>query len=307
MRALLVVNPYATTTRPSDRDHATEVLKEVFEIEVAHTRRREHAISLAREAALDGVEAVIALGGDGTLNEVVNGLLSAEAEEATPALGVIPGGATNVFARALGIPTRTREAAARAAEAGREKRYREVTLGRLNGRWFTFCAGLGIDAEVIHRVEQARRQGSKASPGLYLRSAVQQCLWGTDRSTPGFTLASPGQEPVPLFAAMIQNTVPWTYLGPHSVNLCPEASFEEGLELMGVRSLSLATSFRTAWRMLAPYTVPGGDQIYRLHNAREVTFQMQRPVAVQVDGDYCGEVERATLSVSPRGLRVLVP
>ena len=180
MRALLVCNPKATTTSERVRDVLVRALRSETELDVAYTRRRGHGISLAREARKNGVDVVVALGGDGTVNEVVNGLLADGTGPDVPALAVVCGGSTNVFARALGLPTDWAEgtagdpggAARRAYPRDRpgQDHQHSATPALDEDRYFTFCAGYGLDAEVIHRVERARRRGRKSTPLLYLQS-----------------------------------------------------------------------------------------------------------------------------------------
>src|SRR5205814_6081853 len=160
MRALLLVNPKATTTTERGRDVLVRALRSEVDLAVAYTRRRGHATALARDAARDGLDLVVTLGGDGTVNEAVNGLMAeGEYAEDRPALAVVPGGSTNVFARALGLPGDWAEGTGVILEALREGRTRTIGLGRADDRYFTFCAGVGLDAEVVHRVERARLRG----------------------------------------------------------------------------------------------------------------------------------------------------
>src|SRR5690554_5514950 len=149
MRALLVVNHRATTTSRRSRDVLLHALRSEADVEIAYTRRRGHGMALARAAATRGAGLVVALGGDGTVNEVVNGLMAVGASAADrPSLAVVPGGSTNVFARALGLPSDWAEATGVILEALRESRRRVIGLGRADERYFTFCAGLGVDAAV---------------------------------------------------------------------------------------------------------------------------------------------------------------
>ena len=104
MRAVLIVNPNATSTTPAGRDLLAHALESRVKLTVAHTDHRGHAIEIARDAARDGIDVLIIHGGDGTVNEVVNGILGEVGVDGTaPAVGVVPGGSANVFARALGI------------------------------------------------------------------------------------------------------------------------------------------------------------------------------------------------------------
>ncbi len=302
-----MVNPNATTTNARSRDVLARALRSEVELEVEHTRRRGHAAELAKRAARDGFGVVVALGGDGTVNEVVNGLLADGIGEKVPALAVVPGGSTNVFARSVGLPREPIEATAVLLEALREGRTRTIGLGRADERWFTFCAGLGLDAEVIRRVERARTRGKTATKYLYLRSTVTQYLGGTDRSEPLVTLKQPGGAPVEqLSMVIVQNTSPWTYLGSRAVNPNPDASFETGLDLMALRALHLPSTLRTATQILSARPDPRGRRVLRLHDLEEFTLNAERPLAVQVDGDYIGERDTMVFRSEPDALRVVV-
>lgn len=276
-------------------------------MEVAETRRRGHAAELAHRAVDRGVELVVALGGDGTVNEVVNGLLASAAPEAVPALAVVPGGSTNVFARAVGVPREPVEATAAILEALRDRRFREVGLGRAGDRWFTFCAGFGLDAEIVRRVERARTRGRTATRGLYLRSTVAQYFSGTDRSQPLITLRrANGAQVEGLSMAVVQNTSPWTYLGDREINPSPEASFDTGLDLFAMRALRLPSTLRTAGQLLGNRAGPHGRRVYRLHDQQALTLVSERPLAMQVDGDYLGEYDEVVLTSHPQALRVVI-
>src|SRR3954449_4497338 len=181
MRALLVVNPNATTTTERSRDVLARALRGEGDRELGYPQHRGHAAELAREATLSGLDVVVTLGGDGTVNEVVNGLLTKGPGAAVPALAVVPGGSTNVFARALGLPRDWAEGTGVILEALREGRTRTIGLGLADDRYFTFCAGFGLDAETIRRVERYRTQGRTATKGLFVASAVSQYVLGTDR------------------------------------------------------------------------------------------------------------------------------
>jgi diacylglycerol kinase family enzyme len=307
MRALLVVNPNATTTNARSRDVLARALRTEVDLEVAHTRRRGHAADLARKASAEGFGVVVALGGDGTVNEVVNGLLADGPSETVPALAVVPGGSTNVFARAVGLPRDPIEATGVLLEALREKRTRSVGLGRADGRWFTFCAGLGLDAEVVRRVERARARGKTATKYLYLRSTVTQYFGGTDRSAPLITLKRHGADEVEqLSMVIVQNTAPWTYFGNRAVNACPDASFDTGLDVMAMRALHLPSTLRTAAQIVSARPDPHGRRVFGLHDLEEFTLSAERPLAVQLDGDYIGERDTIVFRSEPNALRVVV-
>lgn len=307
MRAVLVVNPKATTTTERGRDVLVRALGSEVDLAVEYTRRRGHAAEIATRAAEERVEVVVTLGGDGTVNEVVNGLLAGgrTADEA-PALAVVPGGSTNVFARALGLPRDWAEGTGVILEALRDKRYRRIGLGTADGRFFTFCAGLGLDAAVIRRVERARVKGSTATPALYLKSLLAQFLVGSDRSHPMVTLERAGEsQKTNLAMAIVQNTAPWTYIGGRAVNPNPKASFDRGLDVMGLHALTTPATVRTAGQLLFSGEGPHGKQVVTLHDLGEFTLKSERPQPFQLDGDYVGERESVKFAAIPGALKVL--
>ena len=315
MRAVLVVNPKATTTSVRSRDVLVRALGSELDLTVEYTRRRGHAVALARAAAERGVDLVVTLGGDGTVNEVVNGLMTAgpatagggrPLAERLPALAPVPGGSTNVFARALGLPKEWAEGAGVILEGLRLGRSRTVGLGRADDRYFTFCAGFGLDAAVISRVERARRRGVVSTPGLYLRSTVRQYFLGTDRRRPTIALERPG-EPAEgeLATVIIQNTAPWTYLGDREVNPNPEASFDLGLDVLALRRLRVPSTTRTITQILSRRPDPHGRQVVRLHDVDEFTLISERPQAFQLDGDYLGERDKVRFTSVTAALRVI--
>lgn len=306
MRALLVVNPKATTTSERGRDVLVRALRTEFDLTVQHTKRRGHGTALAREAAETGADVVVTLGGDGTVNEVVNGLMAAPSLAERPALAVVPGGSTNVFARALGLPKGWAEGTSVILEALLSGRHRTIGLGRADDRYFTFCAGLGLDASVVRRVEQARLRGRTSTPALYLRSAVNQYFLGVNRRNPAITLERPG-EPAEgsLATVIIQNTAPWTYLGDRAINPNPEASFDLGLDVMALRELHLPSTARTVTQIFSSKPDPRGRQVVRLHDVDEFTLLATRPQPFQLDGDYLGEREKVRFTSVPEALRVI--
>jgi diacylglycerol kinase family enzyme len=323
MRALLVVNPKATTTTERSRDVLVRALQSQVDLRVEYTRRRGHAVDLAREAAEVGVDVVVTLGGDGTVNEAVNGLMSAlpatlptgagsaggtrrTPAERLPALAVVPGGSTNVFARAVGLPKDWIDAAGAILDGMRVGRFRTINLGLADDRYFTFCAGFGLDAAVIRRVEQARKRGRVSTPGLYLRSTLGEYFLATDRRHPSISLERPGEPAVDALATVIiQNAAPWTYLGDRAVNPNPEASFDLGLDLLAVRQLHVPSTTRTVTQILSRRPDPRGRQVLRLHDVDEFTLLGSRPEAFQLDGDYLGEREKVRFTSVPGALRVI--
>ena len=312
MRAILIVNPNATTTTPRTRDIIIRALSSAIELQVFDTTHRLHATDLARQARRDGLDAVITLGGDGTVNEAVNGLLSDGVAAGTPMLGTIPGGSANVFARSLGLSEDPVDATAEIIEALAEGRRRTIGLGlaEYNGRmrYFMCNAGLGIDAEIIEEMERQRASGASATPARYVGTALTQFFTKTERREPALTIERPGVEPVPgVFLAIIQNSSPWTYLGPIAVDPCPRASFDAGLDLFAPRSLGVLQTVNYVQRMLlrqrSKYPFGG---VLTLHDQSGLTITATRPISLQIDGEAAGSVLELTVTSSPRALTVLV-
>jgi diacylglycerol kinase family enzyme len=310
VRALLVVNPNASSTSPRTREVITSALGSQVDLTVTTTRARGHAQELAAHAVASGLDIVAVLGGDGTVNEVVNGLLGDDHRpdpDARPVLGIVPGGNANVMARALGLPNDPVEATGALMDAIRSRRSRTVGLGLAGDRWFTFNAGLGLDAEVIAGVERARSPRRGATSALYLRQALTQFLRDTDRSSPALTLRrSDGSSASGLFLAIVQNTAPWTYLGPRELHPNPEASFDSGLDLFALTSLDVVPTLRSVQQILAGKGGPRGKEVVRLHDEAELVLTASRPTALQVDGDHVGSTTDLVLRSVPNALRVLV-
>jgi diacylglycerol kinase family enzyme len=304
MRALLVVNPKATTTSERGRDLLVRALRSEVDLTVEFTHRRGHASDLAHQAVTDRMDVVVTLGGDGTVNEVVNGMLRDGRARKIPALAVVPGGSTNVFARALGLPRDWTEGTGAILDALHRGQTRTIGLGRADGRYFTFCAGFGLDAEVVRRVERARLRGRVSTPALYMRNTFAQFM-ATDRRTGGIILERPGEDPIEgLAMVVIQNTSPWTFIGGRAVNACPAASFDTGLDLMAMTALRTTSTTGAVLQLLMSSPNPHGRHMLTLHDMAEFTLRASRPMAFQVDGDYLGEKEKVTFSSVPAALRV---
>ena len=318
MPALLIVNPHATATTHLRRDVITHALASQMDLEVVETRYRGHAGTLARKAASDGFQLILTLGGDGTVNEAVNGLLCGRPPGTDPAFAPVPGGNANVFTRALGLPADPIDATGRILESLRAGQDRRVGLGCAStreadpdaparDRYFTFNAGMGLDAEVVRVIEGLRARGQAVTPGLYLRSALRQFYGVTDRRHPALTLEREGMSPIgPLFLGIISNTSPWTYLGPRPVNPSPGAGFDTGLDIFALRRMRTIGTLNALRQMFAQRTEPlRGRDVVSLHDQPAFTLGSARPAALQVDGEYVGEHESVTFRAVPSALRVI--
>jgi diacylglycerol kinase family enzyme len=313
VRGLLIVNPQATTTTGNSADLAIRSLAGLVDLDVEHTRYRGHARELA--AAARG-ELVIVLGGDGAVNEAVNGIMaqppgqapgSAPERAEAPLLAVIPGGGGNVLAQALGLPANAAAAIARIRQVIKEGQYRTIGLGLAGDRYFTFSAGLGMDAEVVREVERLRASGHRESPALFLRTMVRQYRSGTDRRTPALTLERDGQPSIPdLFMTAITNRSPWTYLHGRAVLPVPNPDFNSGLDVFALRKVRATTIVSAVGQMLLfRRRSPRGRHTLTVTGLESLTIRSVRPIAFQVDGDYLGETEAVKFQFVPHALRVV--
>ena len=310
---MLIANPKATSTSRRARELLMRAFTGDIDLVLAETGHRGHATELARRAAVDGYDVVITLGGDGTVNEAVNGLLADGPSADLPALAVLPSGSTNVFARTLGLPSDPIGATRTVLDALRAGRYRTIGLGTASHpggteRYFTFCAGVGLDAEVVREVERRRAAGTKAYNSLYARTAFRLFFSGTDRQRPALTLEQPGRPPITgLFIAFISNTSPWTFMGPLPVNASPKANFSRGLDVFGSRSLDAGPTLASLAQMFVARTRPvQGRHVVNVHDAAEVTVRAERPMAFQLDGDYLGEQASVTFRSVPKAIRIVI-
>ena len=315
MRALLIVNPYATTTTAVRREVITHALASELDLDVVQTRYRGHAAHVAEGAAREGLGLVLTLGGDGTVNEAVNGMLRAcppagapgASGAPAPLLAALPGGSANVFTRALGLPADPVDATGQILGSLPAGRTRTIGLGLAGRRYFCFNAGLGLDAEVVRVVEGLRARGRAASAALYVRTTVRQFTTVTDRRAPALTLERDGEPSMDgLFLGIVSNTSPWTYLGQRPVRASPRAGFDTGLDLFALRKLSTLGTLNTVRQMIGREGGPSGRHVVRLHDQPALTFRTDRPMALQVDGEYVGEREHVILRSIPNALRVLV-
>jgi diacylglycerol kinase family enzyme len=304
MRVLLLVNSSASSVTARGRVVIQKALSADHDVTLAETSRRGHAARLARGAANEGVEAVVVLGGDGTLNEAANGLAGTDC-----ALAPLPGGSTNVFARTIGLPNDPIEATGALLDAMARGSIHPVGLGSVNGRYFLFHVGLGFDAAVVAQVE--RRAGLKRYAGhpLFIWCAFTTWFRHYDKSRPRFAVHhADGSVVDDGYFGICLNTNPYTYLGNRPLNLCPAAGLDTGLAMVTLRSLAFARILQAAGVALA-----GRGGLGRLRHVDErthlgkLTVTGYGPFPYQVDGDYLGEVESLEFRHEPEVLRLVLP
>ena len=286
-----------------------------LDLQTAQTRYRGHAGELAAASAAQGYDIVATFGGDGTINEVVNGLMNApvpagmDGGEANPrpALAPIPGGGANVFARTLGLPQDPAGAVQRILTVVEAGTRRTIGLGLAGDRYFTFSAGLGVDAEVVADMERRRANGGHSSTLRYMLITLRRYYTATDRRRPALTLHAPGQAPVTgLFMGVVTNSSPWTYVGSHPVLPAPHTDFNSGLDLFALRRLRTLTTLAALNHMMhTNEELPSGRDVVSAAALNELTFQADRPIAFHIDGEYLGETEAVAFRFVPDALCVV--
>ncbi len=315
MRALLIVNPNATSTTPAARDLLAHALSSRVRVTVAHTTHRDHAAELAREAREDGVGLVIVHGGDGTVNEVINGLLGVPLPTsmrsvtigAIPALAVVPGGSANVFARSLGIEPDPVAATNQLIELLASRSRRTIGLAHCDNRWFTFNAGLGLDADVCRAIDASRKDGRPVSATRYVRSAVRE-FFRHKRHEPMLTVEVPDREPITgVHYAFVSNSSPWTYLDTRPVHTNPGTTFDTGLGLFAMRTTKVVPSLLVSRQILSAGAEPKSRNLFRIDDVPRIKITSTEPIGLQMDGDYLGERTEAEFFATPSALEVIAP
>ena len=312
MRAVLIVNPNATSTTPATRDLLAHALESRVKLTVIHTDHRGHAVEIGRDAAAGGVDVLIVHGGDGTVNEVVNGILEVGGPVAgSPAVGVVPGGSANVFARALGISPDPIEATNQLVDLlsayRRRKTWRRIGLMDCGERWAVFTAGMGVDGDVVAAVEAQRAKGRKVTASRYIRVAVREML-SSARKDPLLTLHMPGREPVEgVHFAFVSNSSPWTYANQRPVWTNPTTTFETGLGVFAITSMNVWANLGLVRKMLARRPRIDARHLIRDDDLSQLTVTSSTPVACQIDGDYVGLRETMTFTAVPDALAVVAP
>lgn len=302
-RMLIIVNPYATTVSDRLRHLVVYALQGGFEVDAVDTEARGHATELCREAAHEGYDVVVAFGGDGTVNEAANGLLGSP----TP-LTCLPGGSANVFAKMLGIPGELIDATEHLLGMAEDWRPRKVDLGMVNGRYFTFSSGLGVDASVVERVD--------SNPHLKARLGAYYFTWAAISTftkryllRPPRLVARAGEETLEGVTAIVQNGSPFTYFQNRPIEVAEGASLDSGA-LAGCvlhRATPIDMPF-LAWRAFSGRArLARHRHVSSLSEFTELTVETAdgRPLPLQVDGDYLGEVSQARYSILPRALNVV--
>ena len=296
--AVLIVNPNAGRVARTERDEVVAALRSRFEIDAYSTTARDTGIEIAAQAAEAGASLVIAYGGDGHVNEVVNGI----AGSAT-ALGIIPGGTMDVFARALGIPMDPFSAVTYVHDrVGTEPR--SINLGVMDERYFTFSAGCGFDAEAAERVERYVPQKRHFGQLFFYWSAFR-VLAGTYRHrSPTMTMKGDFGE-VDVSMAIASNTGPYAYIGKRSIRIAPEVRLDRGIDIFALRTMRIEALPAYAWRCLVSGDLVHHRDAFYENDLEWFEIRSEKPFSRHVDGEPLSAGRSARFSVARDALRVL--
>jgi diacylglycerol kinase family enzyme len=306
---LIIVNPYATTVSDRLKNLVVYALQGRYDVEAVSTEAQHHAIEIGREAREGGYDVVVAFGGDGTLNEVANGLAGTEVP-----VTVLPGGSTNVVCRTLGIPNDVVDATEHLLGLADDFRPRKIDLGTANGRHFVFACGCGLDATAARRVDSHPRMKARGGRwyytwaavsgfyGSYLRDPVRMRVEADGHSDEGVT-------------AIAQNSDPFTYFGSQPLRVCENAALDNGTlsiavlrraaqrDMPTIAARVLSTSLRTpGHRQIAHHD---GITACRIESVSEHPDGRVRRFPVQVDGDFIGDHGELELGIRPAALTVV--
>jgi diacylglycerol kinase family enzyme len=308
-RMLIIVNPYATTVSDRLKNLVVYALQGRFEVETIETEAQNHATEIGREVRDHGYDVVVAFGGDGTLNEVANGLAGTDVP-----VSVLPGGSTNVVCRTLGIPNDVVDATEHLLTLVDEWQPRRIDLGRVNDRRFVFSCGAGIDATVVKRVDAHPRMKSMAGPYYFTWAAVS-AFYRSYLVSPVRIRAEADGEEVEGVTALCQNSDPFTYFASRPVRVCEGVAIDDGRLALGVLKRAAQRDMPTLISRVFSEKRPAarhrqiehfsGITGARIASVSETKDGILRPFPVQVDGDYIGERTAIQLAVDPGALTVV--
>jgi diacylglycerol kinase family enzyme len=308
-RMLLIVNPYATTVSDRLKNLVVYALQGRYEVETVTTEAQNHATEIGREVRDHGYDVVVGFGGDGTLNEIANGLAGTDVP-----VSVLPGGSTNVVCRTLGIPNDVVDATEHLLALVDEWAPRRIDLGAADGRHFVFSCGVGIDATVVKRVDAHPRLKSRAGPYYYSWAAIS-AFYRQYMLKPVKLRVEIDGKTTDGITALAQNSDPFTYFASRPVRVCEGVEIDDGTLSVGVLRRATQRDMPTLIPRLFGEKRPAARHRQIVHfedvtaasiaSASQTKDGTTRPFPVQVDGDYIGERTHMDLSVEPGALSII--
>jgi diacylglycerol kinase family enzyme len=306
---LIIVNPYATTVSNRLKNLVVYALQGRYDVEAVSTEAQRHAIEIGREAREGGYDIVVAFGGDGTLNEVANGLSGTDVP-----VSVLPGGSTNVVCRTLGIPNDVVDATEHLLGLADDFRPRKIDLGIANGRQFVFACGAGLDATAANRVDSHPRMKARGGRWYYTWAAVSGFYRSYLRDPVRMQL-DVGNDSVQGVTAIAQNSDPFTYFGNQPLRVCENVTLDDGtLSVAMLRRAAQRDVPMIATRVLASgLRTSGHRQIDHFDGVTEFRIEsishdrdgLIRPFPIQVDGDYIGDHGELDVGIRPGALTIV--
>lgn len=302
-RLLLIANPSASAFTGGMHRRVVNELETAFEVVPAWPSGPDGARQLAAEAAFDGFDVVVAMGGDGVVHHVTNGIARTRT-----ALGIVPVGTTNVVARIVGLPTKPAKAAQTLVTA--EVSEMEVahlatdSLGGARSEFAVFAAGIGYDAEMVHIAEQ--RPASKYYFGSihYARSAATALLSRLRTRAPNLRVDCDGER-VDAVSVMVQVHDPFTYFGRMPLRLSPSAG--PGLTVLAIESLALPRALSVLARASSGRDLTRIPGMHVWHDPTKLVIEAEPRSRFQADGELLGSADWLEVTLVPDGLRVLTP
>ena len=303
-RMLLIVNPFATTVSGRLKNLVVYALRGRYDIEAVETQHPNHATVLTREAVGEGFDLVVSFGGDGTLNEAANGLAGT-----TLPISILPGGSTNVVCRMLGIPTDVVDATEHLLQLADDLAPRLIDMGKVNGRYFLFSSGVGIDADVTRWVDDHPRLKARGGDATFTYAALTS-YFRDYRGKPPMLEVQVGNQRVAGLSAIVQNSDPYTYFRKTPLRVCEDISLSDG-------TISLTAMRRANFLADAPgilYRLFSRNGRLAQHRQAASFPRIQRAtirsldgggLPLEVDGDYIGHTPEAVYEAAPDSLLVV--
>jgi diacylglycerol kinase family enzyme len=292
-RIALIVNPFASRVDDASVSAVERALMQAAFVRTVRTEHPRHAVELARDWS--GADALVVFSGDGGFNEALNGV-----ERDDLPIGFVPGGGTSVLPRALGLPREPVDAAEHLADAIAYDRTHKISTGCVNGRRFAFNAGVGIDAEVVRRVDALGRSPEGRRPGdlAFVSTFAKLIFERRGRLDPVLEVDGYGRAAF----VLVSNGTPYTFLKTLAIKTAPEAAFDGGLDFLAPHFLTPRT---LPPLLFALATGKPARHAFRGHDLDRIEVRSDQPLPLQADGEDLGDVREAVFEAERGAVTVL--